>query len=37
MIIDNQSIENLELIESKINGLPSSKGSLLEWIDHTVT
>lgn len=37
MILDNTAIENLEVSECLVNGAPTVEGSLLEWVDHTMT
>ena len=35
--MDSQAIENLEVIECVENGIPNVEGSLLQFVDHTMT
>lgn len=37
MIMDSQAIEHLEIAECIVNGKPTTEGSLLEFVDHTMT
>jgi DNA mismatch repair ATPase MutS len=37
MIMDSAAIENLEVTECLVNDTRTVEGSLLEWVDHTMT